>query len=194
MKEKIIIGIDLAGNSKNPTGIAILEKKKVKTLVLHTDEEILSIIKKVKPTLVAIDAPLHLPKSGIFRKADKMAIKKGYRVFPPLLPSMKHLTLRAIRLRKLIQERKRQVIEVHPTSSCKALNIPKTDWEKLQTILMHIGIEGEAQVRTLTVHEIDAIIACLTGYLYLKNQTEAIGDEEEGYIIVPKKKDWRKLK
>jgi len=48
-------------------------------------------------------------------------------------------------------------------------------------------------VRTLTPHEIDAVIAALTAYLHMRNQTEALGDEEEGYIIIPKKQDWRTL-
>jgi hypothetical protein len=29
--------------------------------------------------------------------------------------------------------------------------------------------------------------------IHLKNQTEPVGYEEEGYIIVPKKIDWRTL-
>jgi predicted RNase H-like nuclease len=45
----------------------------------------------------------------------------------------------------------------------------------------------------LTPHEIDAVIAALTAYLYMRNLTEALGDEEEGYIIIPRKQDWRTL-
>jgi predicted RNase H-like nuclease len=45
----------------------------------------------------------------------------------------------------------------------------------------------------LAAHEIDAVTAALTATLHLKKQTEPIGDEEEGYIIVPKKLDWRTL-
>jgi predicted RNase H-like nuclease len=70
--------------------------------------------------------------------------------------------------------------------------VPK-DWEKIQTALTQMGLEGSLKVQTLTPHEIDATVAALTADLYLRNETRALGDEEEGYIIVPKKRDWRML-
>jgi predicted RNase H-like nuclease len=66
--------------------------------------------------------------------------------------------------------------------------------EKIQAILEAIGLEGCLKVRALKSHEIDAVTAALTAYLHMQNQTEAIGDEEEGYIIVPKKRNWRTLR
>ena len=36
-----------------------------------------------------------------------------------------------------------------------------------------------------------AVTAALTAYLYTQNQADAIGNGEEGYIIIPKKQDWR---
>jgi len=38
------------------------------------------------------------------------------------------------------------------------------------------------------------VTAALTAHLYMQNQTVALGDEEEGYIVIPKKQDWRTLK
>lgn len=57
-----------------------------------------------------------------------------------------------------------------------------------------MGLKGDLETRVLTSHEIDAVTAALTGYLYLQEKTELIGDEEEGYIVVPTKGDWRRLK
>jgi len=42
-------------------------------------------------------------------------------------------------------------------------------------------------VHAVKSHEIDAVIAALTAYLYMNNQTEALGDEGEEDIIIPKK-------
>ena len=193
LKTKVIIGIDLAGKPENPTGWATWENKKVKTTLLYMDNQILEAITQNKPEIIAVDAPFSLPKSGLLRKADKEMIKSGYRVFPPILPAMRTLTMRAMKLNRLISEIGFKTIEVHPTSTCKALNIPPKDWGKIQTVLTQIGLEGDLKVRTLTPHEIDAVIAALTAYLYMRNQTEALGDEEEGYIIIPKKQDWRTL-
>lgn len=188
------MGIDLAGKPKNPTGLATLNQREVKTSLLYTNNQILENIVQNKPALIAIDAPFSLPKSGILRRADKKMIENGYRVFPPTLPAMKKLTLRALKLNKLIEENGCKAIEVHPTSSRKALNMPLKEWGKIQTALMRIGLEGDLEKRSLMSHEIDAVVAALTAYLYMKRKTRAFGDRKEGYIIVPKKQDWRKLR
>ena len=193
MKTKVIIGIDLAGKLENPTGWASWKNKKVKTTLLYMDNQILEAITQNKPEIIAIDAPFSLPKTGVLRKADSEMIKNGYHVFPPRLSAMSTLTMRAMKLNRLIAEKGFKTIEVHPTSTCKALNILPKDWGKIQTVLTQIGLEGDLKVRTLTPHEIDAVIAALTAYLHMRNQTEALGDEEEGYIIIPKKQDWRTL-
>jgi len=194
LREEVIIGIDLAGKPENPTGWALWKNKAVKTSLIYTDNEILEGIARSKPAIIAIDAPLCLPKRGNLRRADKEMIRKGYRVFPPSLPAMRKLTLRGMKINKSIAEKGYKTIEVHPTSTRKALNMPSKDWGKIQKILKSIGLEAEVKVRTMTPHEIDAITSALTAYLHTQNQTEAIGDEEEGYIIIPKKQDWRTLR
>ena len=85
-----------------------------------------------------------------------------------------------------------RTIEVHPTSTRKALQMPLKDWETIQEILKTLGLKGEVETRPLATHEIDAITAALTATLHLKKQTERIGEEENG-IIVPKKRNWRTL-
>ena len=194
LKTKGIIGIDLAGKPENPTGWALLKNKTVKTCLVYTDGEILEGITRNSPMLIAIDAPFSVPKIGLMRETDREMIRRGYRVFPPNLPPMKKLTLRAMRLNTLIAREGYRTIEVHPTSTRKALNIPLKDWSKIQKTLERIGLKGEIEVRPLTPHEIDAITAALTAYLHTKNQTESIGDEEEGYITVPKNGTGERLK
>jgi predicted nuclease with RNAse H fold len=162
--------------------------------LLYTDNEIIEGVTHNKPKIIAIDAPFHIPKEGMLRKADREMMKAGYRVFPSRLPGMQKLTLRAMKLNKIIAKAGYKTIEVHPTSTRKALSMPTKDWEKIQTTLLHIGLEGDVTVRTLTSHEIDAVTAALTAYLHSKNQTEALGDEEEGCIIIPEKRDWRTIK
>ena len=193
MENKVIIGIDLAGKPENPTGWALWKNKTVETSLMYADNDILKGVTRSKPAIIAIDAPFNLPKEGILRKADKEMIKKGYRVFPPGLPAMRKLTERATQLNKLITEKGYRTIEVHPTSTRRALNMPLKDWVKIQTILAHMGVGGTPKMHTLTPHELDAVTAALTAYLYIQSKTETIGDEEEGYIIIPKKQEWRTL-
>lgn len=193
MQKRVIIGIDLAGKPENPTGWALWRNRRVKTSLVYRNNDILKGIARSKPAIIAIDAPLSLPKSGILRKADKEMIGRGYRVFPPILQAMRRLTVRAIEINKLIAEKGYRAIEVHPTSTRQALSMPSKDWEKIQAILKSIGVEGDLSVHTLTPHEVDAVTAALTAYLHMQSQTKTLGDDEEGYIIIPKKQDWRTL-
>jgi predicted nuclease with RNAse H fold len=71
--------------------------------------------------------------------------------------------------------------------------MPTKDWEKIQTLLKQIGLKGDLEIRALTPHEIDATTAAMTAHLYLRGKTREIGDKEEGYIVVPKRNDWRRL-
>jgi len=194
MQKNVVVGIDLAGVATNPSGWALLENKAVSTHHLHHDEEILKHITECGPNLTAIDAPLSLPEKGtLMRKADREMHKRGYPVLPPRFPAMEKLTLRAIRIVQEIKRRGFNVIEVHPTSTRKALKMPTKNWKKIQTTLIHMGLRGNLKTRVLTPHEIDAVTAALTGHLHLQGKTELIGNEKEGYIVVPKENDWRKL-
>jgi predicted nuclease with RNAse H fold len=193
-KDKCVIGIDLAASSRKPTGWALLKGNAVKTSLVYKDSEILENIVRNHPALIAIDAPLSLPEKGeFFRKADREMISKGYRVFPLNFPAMKKLALRAIRLNRLIEEKRYKTIEVHPTSTRKALQMPLKDWKAIQETLKTLGLKGEVETHPLATHEIDAVTAALTAVLHLEGQTERVGDEEKGYIAVPKKGDWRTL-
>jgi predicted nuclease with RNAse H fold len=193
-KGKCVIGIDLAASSRNPSGWALLKGNTVKASLVYTDSEILENIVRNHPALIAIDAPLSLPEKGaFFRKADREMIRKGYTVFPPNLPAMKKLALRAIRLNRLTEKKRYKTIEVHPTSTRKALQTHLKDWKVIQEVLKTLGLKGELETRPLATHKIGAVTAALTAVLHLKSQTERLGGDEEGYIIVPKERDWRTL-
>ena len=191
---QVIIGIDLAGKPENPTGLALLEGKTVQSSLINTDEEPLKSIICNKPALTAIDAPFNPPKEGIQRKAERKMPEKGYRILPPSLAARRERALQAMKLSTLMANKGYKAIEVHSTSTRRVLDIPLKDWRKIQTILIDIGLREAVRTRTLVSHEIDAVTAALTAYLYLRGQTESIGDEAEGYITLPKKKDWRNLK
>ncbi|MBS7632377.1 DUF429 domain-containing protein [Candidatus Bathyarchaeota archaeon] len=187
------MGIDLAGKAKNPTGIALWKAKQVKSLLLYSDEEILDYVLQNKPALIAIDAPLSFPKEGMLRTAEKEMLRRGYRIFPPVLPMMKMLTSRASKLNKLIAEEGYKTIEVHPTSTRKALDMPLKDWPEIQKTFKNLELQGTLSKRPLSYHEIDAVTAALTAHLHTKNKTESIGNEQEGYVVIPKRCNWRKL-
>lgn len=167
-----IIGIDLAGKEENPTGICILCGDGVKLLTLHTDQELISFVRKVNPSLIAIDAPLSLPKGrcclekdcecavgGHFRKAER-EIRPYGRVLPLTFRGMKMLTLRGIELGKALKK-EHMVIETHPRTNQKLLG-----FKDLEKDLNEIYDLPEDQ----SEHELDAILAAIVGCIYLKEK------------------------
>ncbi len=57
-----VVGIDLAGSEKRDTGFCVMDSHmRCRTAVLHTDQEVLHLTSKARPTMVGIDAPLFLP-------------------------------------------------------------------------------------------------------------------------------------
>jgi len=192
-KENIIVGIDLAGIHRNPTGWALWRNKAVSACHLYNDNEITRKSVTQKPTIIAIDAPLSLPTKGIMRKADVQMHKLGYPVFPPRFPAMEKLTLRAIEISRKIIKAGFNIIEVHPTSTRKALKMPLKDWSKVQEFFVSMGLGGDIRDRALSPHELDAVTAALTGYLHLNRKTQLIGNTKEGYIVIPLEGDWRDI-
>ncbi len=56
-------GIDLAGSVKRPTGVCVIDSRlSARCGVTYSDAEILAKVTESKATIVAIDAPLALPK------------------------------------------------------------------------------------------------------------------------------------
>jgi predicted nuclease with RNAse H fold len=162
-----IIGIDLAGKEKNPTGYCVLvieqEQEKIeRNVLLHYDEEIINEIKKENPNIICIDSPLSFPKSGYFRESDIELKKRGFKPLSPLFPGMKPLVERGIRLKKIFEEIGYKVIEVFPRATEKILNIEKE--------------------KRVNKDLYDAFLCALTGKYYMKNQYEILGNE----IVIPK--------
>ena len=191
----IVIGVDLAGSERNPTGMCILRDLKIETKIVYTDEEIIDLIKSHGKALIAVDAPLSIPKgrksiderSNIhFRKCDKELLKRRIKFFPITLGPMRKLTKRGIKLKEKLLELGFEVIEVYPGGAQDILRIPRKTRgkEKLLEGLRKLGLKGLS--KTMTHHELDAVTAALVGKLYLEGNYEAFGDPSEGLIIMPK--------
>jgi predicted nuclease with RNAse H fold len=176
----VVIGLDPAGMSKNETGIAVFENKKVKTHLVHEDDEILEVVEKEGPELIAVDAPLSKPKQGSFREAD--LVLREYGTLPLNMRGMITLTERGVGLKEKLSKYK--VIEVFPRATDIILGYWDKDERRMQKKILEFGITGDPEKRMLTKDEVDAISAAITGYLYLQGKAKEVGDEE-GKIIIP---------
>ena len=155
----MFVGIDLAAKEKNPTGFAFANRK-LELKILHTDVEILEKINYYKPKVVAIDAPLSLPK-GTLRPAERELIAEGYKLLP-ITGAMRTLARRAVALKKKIGA---EVIEVHPTSSNKILKLKRKE------------------IPAKNKHEFDAALAAITAKCYYLGKYRAYGRKNK--IILP---------
>jgi len=194
MKNILTAGVDLAGVPRRPTGLCILKGLKAKTSLLYSDEEILNYIKKEKPDLVAIDAPLTLPpgrksideRTGShFRPCDEELRRRKIPFFPITLGSMRGLTERGIRLRSLLEADGFRVVEIYPGGAQDIWRIPrvKHNLSGLREGLVRLGISGLK--KESTGHELDAASGALVGRLFLQGKAEVYGDFKSGAIIMP---------
>jgi Uncharacterized conserved protein len=192
----IVVGIDLSGVDHRPTGFCIMnENFEISTKLLFKDEEIISEVARIKPDLITIDAPLSLPKgrasldersSSHLRNCDRELIKMKIKIFPLTLGPMRKLTTRGIKLKELFSKMGFRVIEVYPGAAQDILGIPRKTQSitELKAGLERIGIKGIKE--NVTHHELDAITCAYVGIQYLLGKFIALGDENEGIIIVPK--------
>jgi len=123
-----VIGIDLTGSEKRPSGVATLyDGGHVMTTRLKTDWDIIAYVKSDMPALVSIDSPLSLPEdpAKIYRDCELTLKRRGIGVYWCLLPSMKALTMRGIALAEKLREEGFQVIESYPGAAQDILGIPR---------------------------------------------------------------------
>jgi predicted nuclease with RNAse H fold len=196
-RTSIVAGIDLAGSPLRNTGVCALRNMTLTSIdTLHTDQEIVDFIERIRPDLIAIDAPLSLPpgrksleerNAEHFRPSDRELMKRGIRFFPITLGPMRLLTARGIRLKKILTRRGYPVIEIYPGAAQDIFAIPRKQHglAKLQRGLERLGLRGFK--KDVNGDELDAATGALVGRLYLKGKAEVLGDFKTGAIIVPKR-------
>lgn len=79
------------------------------------------------------------------------------------------------------------MIESYPGAAQDILRFPRkhVNLAQLEMDLMDIEIKSFSERDTLTHHEVDALTSALVGYFYLAGMYEAIGNPEEGDLIIP---------
>ena len=179
------MGIDLAGSEKRNTGWAVLYRNEVYSGILHSDEELISLVEKYKVKKVIIDAPLSLPAGrksidkkddNHFRECDLKLRREGIRFFPVTLGPMRKLTKRGMKLKKKLEKRGLKVCEGFPGASYDRLGIPRKDKMKIRKLLKKFKFPAP----DATQDELDALILLLTLKLKKKNFKG-----KDGEIIAP---------
>jgi len=190
-----VVGLDLSGSIKKGSGICFIDSKTIETVILYSDEEILDKIRIFKAELVAIDAPLSLPKGRKsledrngphLRECDRELLRKRIKFFPLTLGPMRKLTERGINLKRVLEQMDFKVIEVYPGGAQDIWGLPRKSksLEGLRIGLKKVGLKGDFS--RMSHDELDAVTAALVGLLYLIGECEEYGDRSEGTIVMPK--------
>jgi predicted nuclease with RNAse H fold len=194
-------GIDLTGSETRASCVCILSGRNAYLDRLKTDAEIISRVDEAKPTVISIDSPLSLPigrdctsdscecrKFGITRECERLLKKRGINSYPCLIKSMQGLTARGIKLAKIFKDKGYLVIESYPGAAQDVMGLPrkKVDLRGLEIDLMNMGIKPISERTIISHDEIDALTSALVGYFYLIGTYECLGNETEGYLVIPR--------
>jgi uncharacterized protein len=194
----VAVGLDLAGSPHRRTGFCVLGPGlRTRTAVLGSDEAILRAVAEVRPGIVAIDAPLALPRGRRsleipgpphLRACDRQLLELGIRFFPLTLGPMRLLTARGIRLARRLRRRGWRVIEAYPGGAQDLLGLPRkgAGADRLARALVRFGFTGDLLVRPLTRDELDAIACAYTGREHLAGRSLVLGTPDEAELILPR--------
>ena len=187
-----VLGIDLAGPSRRPTGMCVLQGLKSRPQIVYSDPEVLDQVEKLQPEIVPIDAPRSLPpdrktihdRSGEhLRESDRELLRRRIRFFPITLGPMRMLTERGLVLKESIEGMGYRAVECFPGGAQDVWGIPRKhhDLEGLRTGLTQMGVKGVTD--DMTNDELDAVTAALVGRWYLQGRGEILGGVEG--IVMP---------
>jgi len=186
-----IAGIDLAGSEKGNTGFCIIHGKEMRTKVLHTDEEIMGELKKEKPAIAGIDAPLSLPpgrkkitdRNGRhFRKCDLELRRMGIRFFPVTLGPMRMLTERGMKLARRMRRIGMRVEEAYPGAAFDIFGVGRKNKAGIKRWVRKLGFSlrgGDTQ------DELDACAAAISAWMLMHGKGRMLGGRKG--IAVPVK-------
>ncbi len=188
----VVVGIDLAGSSKRPTGLCVLRDLTAETRVAFGDAEVLDFVREAQPALIPIDAPLSLPngrqtvhdRAGEhLRECDRELLRRGIRFFPITLGPMRMLTERGLALKGKLAAMGYQAVECFPGAAQDLWGIPRQHQDRIGLLsgLRKLGVRDLK--KTATSDELDAATAALVGRWLLVGQGLMLGGDSG--ILIP---------
>jgi uncharacterized protein len=193
-----IAGIDYGSKLAGTTAIAAFEPGvlsfKQSNPKQDADRFILEWAAEFKPERAFLDAPLSLP--GIYRYPGQYQdyfYRQGDRALRAMSPMfLGGLTARAMQLKDQLERMDIEVLEVYPAHLAKLMSLDALQYKKSLpqiAVIMPIltaQLPGQPQLPPLpsSWHQVDALLALISGIRYLRGAHQAFGHPQEGLIIV----------
>jgi len=210
-QSQLVFGIDLTSTPSKPSACLALdtERQPVYFGFLATDNDIIAIQNFYSPQVIAIDAPLSLPRGLCClekscpcqpesreknRKCDRELRRNGIRCYPTTKESfIKELIYRGIELKGKLSHEGFKVIEIYPYATKVRLfgkAIPgKTTGEGMAFLRQRLAALLPSLSPYLEAFNHDLCHAALAAYTALlchQGRAEALGSRQEGLIFVPR--------
>ncbi len=207
-------GIDPSGSPARPSGVAVLAEslQVLEARLCRCDDEIVAFFAPHRSTLFALglDGPCALPQGlgeCCFRTPEAECLheqphgrkgrvcerelaRRGIGCFFTVKKSFaKEWVLRSLRLYRLLRAAGLEVVEVYPYASKRLLfgPGPSKGTERGRLVLTERLCQlGIRMPEGLCHHQLDAVVAAYTVYLLAHDEAEMVGDEAEGYVVIPK--------
>jgi predicted nuclease with RNAse H fold len=176
------MGIDLSAYERRPSGICVIEGERAYTLSLNSDDEIVDFAEKIRPLVIAIDAPL--TDKPELRGCDRMLIKMGFRVLPPSFSHMRKLSERGFLLSRRLRF---EVIETFPTAVYKMMGVrkPRRKREIPEAARRLEEVTGIRLIREpKSLDELDSFVCAIVAREKGRGRAIAYGDSS-GLIFLP---------
>lgn len=197
----IVVGLDLAGSPKRDTGFCSFDGKKAVVEIVHSDQEIIEKTLAAGPNIVAIDAPLALPKGrrlGIrkkdivgsrrihFRKCDLELRKLKIPFFPITLGPMRMLTVRGIEIMNKLEKNKIRVVETYPGAAQDLWGMPRN--KNMAGLLKALRRRGVLGLRkNHGKDELDGVTCAMVAWELVRGRARILGDPNEALMVLPGK-------
>jgi predicted nuclease with RNAse H fold len=207
------LGIDLTSTETKPSACVGLnsDSQLIYFGFIAENRHIVTLLGFYSPQVIAIDAPLSLP-TGLccleehchcrpkFRRKNRQCDQELRQQGIPCYPTSKNtfirdLIYRGIELKNSISREAKQdcqVIEVYPFASNVRLfgkAIPRKTTKRGVSFLrdnLRDTLSGVEPYLDMFNHDLcDAAVAAYTALLHYQNRADALGNKEEGLIVIP---------
>ena len=155
------------------------------------DRFVIEAVKELNPHSVFIDAPLSLPgaffgegEDYFYREADK----KLKAMSPMFLGG---LTARAMKLKAEMEKSEINVFETYPGALVRSISELSDVYDKkakkpgTKMLDLIYSLLGDYRIdhELTNMHQVDSILAWYSGYRFLHESAEIVGNKDEGLIV-----------
>jgi len=190
-----LAGIDFGARLAGTTAITFVQNFKFKIQACKKGEDadawILRQLEKRTIKTVFIDAPLSLPSAYFDDASHEFFYRQADTALGAMSPMfLGGLTARAMKMKRLLTAQNIALFETYPAALVRQIlphsKFYKKDIQHFRKELHNAtkSLELPTLPRFATFHELDSLLAWISGYRHFTHQSNIVGSEQEGLIYI----------